>query len=170
MKSAKQYDASGIILYYDDSTTASEVEVCFRDVATPTSVTCHTETVDDDAGKKTIPPAPLTLGNYFVTIENVSETGNFMFDAVQVLETGLTEGIFDAATLAAAAEVDLSGGAALVGANIEIENGEFIDITVDSTTIGFSFILENAGTTSSSYQISIFADGGQLYVRCRLPC
>lgn len=145
--------ASGIVLYYHDNTTAATVEVCFRDVANIAPVDCDTVSVNDDLDKETV-TADAGLGNYYVTIENISDTGNFVFDAVQVIENQFSEGIYDAAYIKTAVPT-----ATLVGTNIEIAAGDIISLNVDADMVGFAFVLQHAAGTSINYDVRIYDAG-----------
>ena len=145
-------------MYYDDRTTATTVEVCFRDVAAPETfdpaTNCTNVTVNDNLDQKTITaPEPLQAGvpgNYFVTIEHVGPFGIFALDAVQIVENDFSEGIYDAAY------INSVTGATLSGNNIELAAGQTIDLNVDADMVGFSFLLQHTLTTSEDYDVRVF--------------
>jgi len=153
--------SQGIVLYYDNRSNVPTVDVCFRDPSSPATETCETVTVNDNVGRKTV-LAP-AAGNYFVTILNDNITGTFALDAVQVLEQGTFEGIFDDVYLAAnAANADFTHNVA--NQTIDLANGQSYSIN-DVNGIGISFVIENA---TSGYNVTL-TDGGAININDNLP-
>jgi hypothetical protein len=151
--------ASGIVVFYADTTTAPTVEVCFREIGGNATDECTTVTVNDDQDKKTVSaPAAGISGNYYVTIENISDAGNFVFDAVQVVENAFSEGIYDAAYIASRpiASVFPAQTSNLMGTNIELAGNEIINLNVDADMTGFAFVLQHAAGTSTNYEVRVF--------------
>src|SRR5688500_15118869 len=144
-------NATGIILYYGAGTVTNP-RVCFRNTGTLVETCPAPNTAITTAAGNTQYDIP--TGNYYVSITNTVTNGTFQVDAVQVLEAGLHEGIFDAADINADSTVVYSGGAALNGTNIDIPNGGSLEF--DMTGVAFSLLVNNAATNNLSYTICLF--------------
>jgi hypothetical protein len=148
--------ANGIVIFYADTTTAPTVEVCFREIGGNATDECTTVTVNDDQDKKTVfAPAAGISDNYYVTIENISDAGNFVFDAVQVVENDFSEGIYDATYIKS-----IESSTTQIGTNIQLAAGgtvgDTISLNVDADMTGFAFVLQHALGTSTSYDVRVY--------------
>ena len=93
--------SDGIIIYYDTRTTrAPSVRVCFRDVATGALAgACVDQALDQSGQVRVSPTTPTGAQHYYVSIQQTDLRLKFALDAIQVLEDGLYEGIYDGETL-----------------------------------------------------------------------
>lgn len=147
--------SDGILIYYDARlTTAPEVRVCFRDLV-DMSATCTDEELDESGLMRV--DAPLAgSGNYFVTIEHIDLRLKFALDAVQVLENGFYEGIYDAETV----HLDDGGDTSTFGSitnTVDLAPGQTLTFNI----VGVAFSLDVTQlSTIYDYNICVSDAGG----------
>ncbi|MGB1286775.1 MAG: hypothetical protein ACPG7F_09605, partial [Aggregatilineales bacterium] len=146
--------ATGIIIY-DTNSITRDIEICWRDAAIPTNVTCTSEDLFlDRTGRVSVnAPAP---GHYFVTIVN-KERRSFVLDAIQVLEGEFAEGIYNIAYMDANNVFQNAGSDWTINTTTNsatgLNNGSQLEF--DFTGIGFSIELKESIVTAETYDICV---------------
>ncbi|MGJ3241300.1 MAG: hypothetical protein ACFE0Q_21515 [Anaerolineae bacterium] len=147
-------ESDGIVIYYDTvQTRVPSVRVCFRDVATGALAgDCIDQALDNSGRVDVVPNIPTVNKNYFVTIENRDTRLRFALDAIQVLEDGLSEGIYTATTLHNNDAGDTSTLNTTVNA-VELAPGQ--NLILDVIGVAFSFDVTTVGGTTREYSLCI---------------
>jgi hypothetical protein len=148
--------AKGIVLYNGAGTASiGHIEVCFRDVTNPgAALDCQTPVIGTAAGSVAITPSNGD-GAYYVTVTLVASAKTFALDAVQVLEAGLHEGIFDASEINADLTTAYTGTGALNSTTNTIELASGDSVSFDVTGVALSVVLSQTTTSSKSYTMCI---------------
>ena len=151
------------ILLYTGRTTRSNAEVCFHSVTNPDNRYCG-NFLFIGGGRQLINGAALTpqgaapafaMGNYNVSIVT-TDTGILQVDAVQILETTLSEGIFDVLYLNTIPN-SFDTGTWTINTSTSTAVGQpGARLDFEMRGIGFAITLNETGATSADrYQVCI---------------
>jgi hypothetical protein len=148
-------NAKGIVLYYGVGTVTNP-RVCFRETTGAFTETCPSPVTPLTTVAGNVQYNAPSTGDWLVSITNSTPNGTFQVDAVQVLEAGLHEGIFDVADILADPDTTHTGTA--TATSIDLTQGQ--SLTFKMTGVAFSLLVNNAVANQLDYTICVGTAAG----------
>lgn len=142
----------GFVLYYGSGNTSTKVEVCWTRLNGTPAQECTMIAVNDLNKRQTLAAPTLTGTDFAISITNKEHLRIMRIDAIQILENGFAEGIYDAAALNAGGA--FGGGGWTINTALKNASGTPGSImNFEFTGTGFSVILTD--NSANQYRVCI---------------